>query len=214
MHTLNGVTTWVTCAELMVSDFEANYYVMDIASGATVMFVASNFTGNVITKRKRSKWDPEAIIFVGQLYDITLHPQQWQDGIVSLEQCKFADNSAANLIFTNNNSPKEKYFSARVFSDDRDLQVLNSHFFYSLTMSYDDVKYNLQPAEPLSDVPPDRQLNPQPLVPSTPLKSSFPVKLIMGVVGGVLAMVLLVAAALIMVFCCVRRRQISTGTEE
>jgi hypothetical protein len=130
-----------------------------------------------------------------------------------LEQCKFADNSAANLIFTNNNAPKEKYFSARVFSDDRQLQVLNSQLFYSVTTSYDDVKYNLQPAEPLSDVPPERQLNPQPLVPPTPPDSSFPVKLIMGILGGVLAMVLLVAA-LIMAICCVRRRQTSTGTEE
>jgi hypothetical protein len=196
---LHQVMIWIPCAELMVSDFQADLYVMRISNGATVTLTESSFTGNVITFNH----PVQAIILVEQVWVDGFYPFQEQDTIVSLEKCKFVNNSAFNLITAQNFEIWHSFnsYKARVFSDDPNLRVLQRG----------DLTYDLQPAEPLSDVPVERTwLNP-PFGPESIDHS--PVKLIVSIVGGVVALVLL-AAVLITVACCACRRSRTRGTDE
>jgi hypothetical protein len=193
---MHGVMIWIPCAELMVSDFQADLNVMSISNGATVTFTRSSFTGNVVTFNH----PVEAIILVEQVWVDGLYPFQEQDTIVTLEKCTFVDNSALNLITAQNFEDWHSFnsFKARVFSDDPKLRVLQEG----------DLTYVSKPAEPLSAVPAGRQgLSSQP----QPQAARSPVRLILGILGGVLGLLLLLAV-LITVVWCARRRPTSQDT--
>jgi hypothetical protein len=86
--------------------------------GATVTLVRCTFADNTITGTHYNS----AVLSVNAVKNVP--DAQMQDTIVRLDQCSFTRNYAWNLLVVNERDTMYDQYSAVIYSDDADLEVL------------------------------------------------------------------------------------------